>query len=285
MTYLITAATGHIGSLVVQRLIRRGDQPRVFVRNAEKARALFGNRVEIFTGDLADQANLSPALAGSDAVLLINVGPDLAARDEAASKAAARAGVKYLVKLSSCDVREQVGTGVWHARGEAAIRTSGIPFAFVQPTGFMVNALFWAESIRREGVVRSSTGDGKIPFIHSNDIADVVTKALTSREYAGQSLPITGPEALSYPQMTAKIGAAIGRILRFEPICDEGERRQLASFAEPEPSIEAHLSIYRAIRGGRLSGLTRTVERVLGRKPVTFDQWARENAAAFAKFI
>ena len=282
MTYLITAATGHIGSLVVQRLIRRGDQPRVFVRNAEKARALFGNRVEIFTGDLADQANLSPALAGSDAVLLINVGPDLAARDEAASKAAARAGVKYLVKLSSCDVREQVGTGVWHARGEAAIRTSGIPFAFVQPTGFMVNALFWADSIRREGVVRSSTGDGKIPFIHSNDIADVVTKALTSREYAGQSLPITGPEALSYPQMTAKIGAAIGRTLRFEPICDEGERRQLASFAEPEPSIEAHLSIYRAIRGGRLSGLTRTVERVLGRRPVTFDQWARENAAAFA---
>jgi len=281
MTYLITGATGHVGSMVVERLIRRGDQPRVFVRNAERARALFGDRVEIFTGDLADQTTLAPALAGSDAILLINIGYDLAARDEAASKAATAAGVKRLVKLSSCDVREQVGTGVWHARGEAAIRASGIPFTFVQPTGFMANAVFWADSIRREGVVRSSTGDGKIPFIHSNDIADVVTKALTSPEYAGESLPITGPEALSYPEMTVKIGSAIGRPLRFELISDEDERRQLMSFAEPEPSIEAHLSIYRAIRGGRLAGITQTVERVLRRKPVSFDQWARENAAAF----
>ncbi len=39
------------------------------------------------------------------------------------------------------DAQQDVGTGVWHARGEAAIRASGITFTFVQPTGFMVNAL------------------------------------------------------------------------------------------------------------------------------------------------
>jgi uncharacterized protein YbjT (DUF2867 family) len=282
MTYLITGATGNIGSLVTERLIERGHRPRVFVRNVEKARQQYGNRAEIFLGDLADVTSLVPAFAGVDALLLINTGPDLAARDQAAAKAAKTAGVKHLIKLSSYDAREQnVGTGVWHAVGETAIRAARIPFTFVQPTGFMVNALFWAESIKSDGVVRASTEDGRIPFIHSSDIADVIVKALTTREYIGACLPITGPEALSYADMTAKIGFAIGKPVRFEPISEEEERQQLVALDEPEKSIEAHLSIYRAIRNGRLAVVTDTVERVLSRKPITFDQWLQENVAAF----
>ena len=54
MTYLITGATGDVGSKVVERLLRRGDRPRIFVRDAEKAQSRFGDRVEVFVGDLAD---------------------------------------------------------------------------------------------------------------------------------------------------------------------------------------------------------------------------------------
>jgi len=282
MVYLITGATGNVGSLVVERLIARGDRPRIFVRDADKARARFGNRVDVFTGDLADATTLMPALAGADALFLITSGPELATLDELAAKTAKAAGVQHLVKLSSYDAREQnVGTGVWHAAGDAAIRASGVPFTLVQPTGFMVNALWWARSIKAEGVVRSATGDGKIPFIHSDDMADVAIKALTMPEYVGQSLPITGPEALSYADMTAKIGAAIGRPLRFQSISDEEERQKMVNSGDLPRVVTAHLSIYRAIREGRLAAVTDTVERVLGRKPITFDQWARENAAAF----
>ena len=282
MVYLITAATGNVGSLVVERLIARGDRPRIFVRDADKARARYGDRVDIFTGDLGDAKTLRPALEGADALFLVNSGPELAALDELAAKTANAAGVKHVVKLSSYDAREQnVGTGVWHAAGEAAIRESGIPFTFVQPSGFMVNALWWARSIKADGVVRSATGDGKIPFIHSDDMADVAIQALTMPEYVGQSLPITGPKALSYADMTAKIGAAIGRALRFQPISDEEERRKMVDSSDLPKIVTAHASIYRAIREGRLAAVTDTVERVLGRKPITFDQWARENAAAF----
>jgi uncharacterized protein YbjT (DUF2867 family) len=282
MVYLITGATGNVGSLVVERLIARGDRPRIFVRDADKARARFGNRVDVFTGDLAEATTLMPALAGADALFLITSGPELATLDELAAKTAKAAGVQHLVKLSSYDAREQnVGTGVWHAAGDAAIRASGVPFTLVQPTGFMVNALWWARSIKAEGVVRSATGDGKIPFIHSDDMADVAIKALTMPEYVGQSLPITGPEALSYADMTAKIGAAIGRPLRFQSISDEEERQKMVDGGDLPKVVTAHLSIYRAIREGRLAAVTDTVERVLGRKAIKFDQWARENAAAF----
>jgi uncharacterized protein YbjT (DUF2867 family) len=282
MTYLITGATGNIGSLVVERLLTCGSRPRIFVRDAVKARARYGDGVDIFVGDLTDSTTLTPALAGTDAILLINSGHELAARDDAAAQAAKRAGVKHLVKLSSYDALEQnVGTGVWHARGEGAVRASGVPFTFVQPSGFMLNALYWAGSIKNDRVVRSATGDGRIPFIHSDDIADVATQALTTGDHVGASLAITGPEALSYAEMAAKIGSAIGRPIRFEAISEEEARRQQSQWGTPEPLIEARLSIFRAIREGRLSAVTETVERALGRKPKSFDEWAAENAAAF----
>src|ERR1700683_3214209 len=132
-TYLITGATGDIGSRVVERLLERGDRPRVCVRDAEKARARYGNRVDIVSGDLADAGSLLAALQGVDALFLVNSGPEIAKRDEAAANVARAPGVRHLVKLSSMDSQRGVGTGAWHARGESAIRASGIAFAFVQP--------------------------------------------------------------------------------------------------------------------------------------------------------
>jgi uncharacterized protein YbjT (DUF2867 family) len=282
MTYLITGATGNVGSLIVERLIGRGERPRIFVRDRQKAIARYGDRVDVFVGDLADASTLKPALTGADAMLLLTSGHGLAMQDGAAAHAARAAGVSYLVKLSSYDAREQnVGTGVWHAQGEAAIRASGIAFTFVQSSGFMSNALYWARSIKAEGVVRTATGDGKIPFIHPLDIAAVATQALVSKAYLGGALPISGPEALSYAEMASKIGAAIGKPIRFESIADEEARKQQVAWGAPAELVEARLSIFRAIREGRLATVTNTVERVLGRKPIAFDEWARENAAAF----
>jgi len=96
------------------------------------------------------------------------------------------------------DVQHGLAIGAWHERGQAAVRASGVPFTFVQPTGFMSNLLAWAPSINAEAVVGSSTGDGRRAFIHSDDIAAVAVMALTNRAYDGESLPITGPEALSF---------------------------------------------------------------------------------------
>jgi uncharacterized protein YbjT (DUF2867 family) len=192
-TYLITGATGDIGSRVVERLLKRGERPRIFVRHLEKARARYGDRVDFAVGDLGDRGSLLAALEGVDALFLVNSGPELASRDEAAAMVAKSAGVKNLVKLSSMDARQNVGTGAWHARGECAIRASGITFTFVQPAGFMSNALEWASSISAKGVVRAPTGDGRIGFIHPDDIAAVATEALATREYLGESLPISGP--------------------------------------------------------------------------------------------
>jgi uncharacterized protein YbjT (DUF2867 family) len=281
MTYLISGATGDVGSRVVERLLQCGDRPRVFVREEKKARSRFGDRVDIFVGDLSEPASLRAALEGVEALFLVNTGPQIPVQDEGAAKVSKAAGVKHLVKLSSMDVEQGLAIGAWHERGEAAIRAAGIPFTFVQPTGFMSNLLAWAPSIKAEGVIRSSTGDGRRAFIHSDDIAAVATKVLTTREHDGESLPITGPEALSYAEVTEKLGAAIGRRLTFQPISDEEARQRYAASGASPLETEAHVSLWRAIREGRLANITGNIERILGRKPIAMDQWAMENAAAF----
>lgn len=281
MTYLITGATGDVGSKVVDLLIQRGNRPRIFARDANKAQSRFGNRVDLCLGDLANAESLRTALKGVDVLFLVNSGPEIPVRDELAANIAKATGVRHLVKLSSMDVQQGLAIGAWHDRGEAAIRTSGIPFTFVQPTGFMSNLLAWANSIKKEGLVRSSTGDGKRAFIHSDDIAAVATEALTTSNYLGQSLPITGPEALSFAEVTATIATAFGKQLTFQPSSDEEARQRYSAISASTEETEAHVSLWRAIREGRLAAVTDNVERILGRKPIKLNQWLTENTAAF----
>jgi hypothetical protein len=118
----------------------------------------------------------------------------------------------------------------------------------------MVNALHWAGSIksRRRGALGH--------------------KAIVAADHR--------PAGLSYADVTERIGNAIGRTLTFQPISEEEKRRKMLARGESVEIITAHLSIY-AIREGRLARVTDTIERVLGRKPITFDRWVRENIAVF----
>jgi len=282
MKYLIFGGSGNIGSRITERLIARGERPSVFVRNAKKAKVLFGEKVDIHVGDLDEPgSSLAAALAGIDGVFLVTDGPDLDSRDRAVAVAAKSAGVRHVVKLSTLDVHTGVGTGPWHARGELAVRESGVAFTFIQPAGFMVNALGWSHSIRERGVLRTSTGQGKIAFIHPDDIADVATAALTTRDHDGQSLIITGPEALSYGEMAEAIGGAIGRRVRFEVISDQQAYAGVVRWAGKGPYADALVDIWRAVREGRLATVSNGVKQVLGRKAIPFGRWAEENTNAF----
>jgi uncharacterized protein YbjT (DUF2867 family) len=281
MTYLITGATGEVGSRVVRQLLERHIRPRVLARSEEKARSLFGDRVDVCVGDLAAPDSMREAIQGADTVFLVNVGPAIPERDEAAAMISKEVRVRKIVKLSSLDVEHGLAIGAWHEKGEAAIRTTGIPFTFVRPTGFMSNLLAWAHSIRTESVVRSSTADGRRPFIHSEDIASVCLAALLNDEYSGEALPITGPESLTFGEVTAIISEAVGRPLSYQVISDEEARERYSRISGSQEETEAHVALWRAIREGRLAATTDRVERILGRKPIALRQWASENVRSF----
>ena len=110
MTYLITGATGNIGGRVIERLLERGERPRILVRDPEKARERYGKRVDIAVGDLSDATSLASAFAGVDAILLIKYGSR--SGDSRRGSRRRREGCRrqYVVKLSSKDAR----AGSWN---------------------------------------------------------------------------------------------------------------------------------------------------------------------------
>lgn len=69
MKLLITGATGKVGSRLTKRLAARGDDVRALVREPARATDLRGERVELVTGDLLDEASLAAAVRGVDAVV------------------------------------------------------------------------------------------------------------------------------------------------------------------------------------------------------------------------
>ena len=102
-----------------------------------------------------------------------------------------------------------------------------------------------------------------------------------SPKYLGKELAITGPEAVTFAEAAEKIGAAIGRRVRFEAISDQEAGRRFAASGEPVEVVKAHVALWRAIREGRLGMVTGEVERVLGRPPISLDTWVSKNVEAF----
>src|SRR4029077_9299498 len=136
---LVTGATGRAGSQVVRALLERTHEVRAFVRDPAGARDLLGGDAELAVGDFADHASVRAALNGVSDVFLS--GPDDPRRvewEKAVIDAAAAAGVRRIVKLSSIVARRgaPVAFWDWHGRIESHLRQSAIPAVVLRSSFF-----------------------------------------------------------------------------------------------------------------------------------------------------
>ena len=97
MRVLVTGATGYIGGRIVERLLLKGLNVRVLVRDPKKAQARpWADRVEVVQGDLSEPAGLERALQDVDIAYYLvhsmDAGAGFAERDRAAARAFAEAG-------------------------------------------------------------------------------------------------------------------------------------------------------------------------------------------------
>ncbi len=95
------------------------------------------------------------------------------------------------------------------------------------------------------------------------------------------SPPITGREALTFGEVTARISTMIGKELTFQPISDEEAYQRYSNISGSAEETEAHVALWRAIREGQMATVTDNVERILGRQPIGLDEWLIEYAGAF----
>ncbi|MGW0191534.1 SDR family oxidoreductase [Streptomyces sp. NPDC003362] len=274
---LVTGATGNIGRPLVSDLHRRGALP-VRALSREPARAGLPEGVEVFGGDLADPGSVVPALKGARALFLLS-----GHGAEADLLAAAReAGVGHVVLVSSLAVgtHPHLRAVAGHLAAERLLRDSGMAWTVLRPTQFASNALWWADSIRAEGVVRVPYPDVGLPAVHPADIAAVARVALTEPGHAGRVYEVTGPERVTPREQAAALSAVLGRdigVVRTDP---EGAHRELAALIG-EDGAAGVLDLTGRDLTDDLVRVRDTVPRITGVPARTFREWAAGQRAAF----
>jgi uncharacterized protein YbjT (DUF2867 family) len=274
---LVTGATGNVGEELVRALVRDGVEVRALIRrDADRARLPAG--AEGVVGDLNRPDTLGAALEGVRGIHLLSGYEDM----PGFLTAARRAGAEHVVLQSSSAVPGGDMTNAvarYHILSEAAVRESGLTWTFLQPNGFMSNALQWVAQLRSGDVIRAPFADVPVATIDPYDIAAVSARALTTGGHEGRSYRLSGPESLLPADRARVLAEVLGRNLRFEGQLD-GEARAEMSRSMPAEYVDAFFSFF---ADGKLdeSKVLDTVRRVTGRQPRSFEQWAIAHADAF----
>jgi uncharacterized protein YbjT (DUF2867 family) len=193
LTVLVVGATGSIGRLVVDEVLRRGHSVRALIRDAGHARDL-PTQAECVVGDLTQPATLVAAVKGIDAIVFTH-------GSEGGGKAAAEqvdyGGVRNVLRaLGGRTVRIALMTAIgvtdrsgafnratqihdWKRRGERLVRASGLPYTVVRPGWFDLQAPDQDRLVFLQGDTRHA-GNPSDGVVARRQIAEVLVASLTS---------------------------------------------------------------------------------------------------------
>lgn len=266
MKILVTGATGNIGRMVVDHLVRLGaDDIRALSNHPE--RTAFPPEVEVVEGYLRRPSSLPRAFEGVDRMYLA---PALETVTEVVDSARA-AGIEHIVDLSGDE------TSTWQPIARA-VEKSGVGWTHLHAYEFMENATDWAEQIRATGEVREPYPDSADAPIAMDDIARVAATVLLGDGHLGATYTLTGPETFTRAARLQFLAEAIGRELSFVTVSPD---ELTARF---EPAMGEFFARWfvegLAARVDHPQIATGTVADLTGRA-TTFASWAAANAALF----
>jgi uncharacterized protein YbjT (DUF2867 family) len=272
--YLVTGATGNVGSEVVTTLAEAGERVRALVRSP---REIAG--AEPVVGDLNRPDTLADALDGVRGIFLLPGYDDVAGMLDLS----ARASVERVVRLSGGSAASgDLGNAVSHymIQSEQAVRRSGLAWTFVRSSAFMSNALRWLPQLAAGAEVRVPFPTVRVAAIDPHDIAAVVARALTTEGHDGKVHAVSGPQSMLPEEQVAVLAEVLARDLRCVGLTNAEARAEMEA-AMPVEYVDAFFSFY---VDGTLdeSQVLPTVQEVTGRAPRTFEQWARAHADAFS---
>jgi len=188
--------------------------------------------------------------------------------------------VRRIVDLSWMGAATDSGSeaiGRWHAEVERHLVECGVAYTILRASAFMQN---YVGQITVNDTIVGTTATGRASLVDARDVAAVAATVLTQQGHEGRTYDVTGPQALSNPEVAAIISRVTGRRVRYvgttpDLLADGYHRAGLPEWAALD-LVAA--DVYRA--RGRLAQVTDVVERVGRKKPTTFEAFVHELTAA-----
>jgi uncharacterized protein YbjT (DUF2867 family) len=286
---LVIGGRSKIGSALIGELLERDQQVRALARPSEAA-ASFPASVEVVSGDLGDPGSLRDAMVGVARVfLLCGPTPDEVTLNRNAIDAAAAADVELLVRSSilGADSGSPAVFVSDHGRCDEHLRAADVPFAIVRPNMFMQNVPEnTIPSIDESGTFYTNAGEARVSMVDTRDVAAVAAVLLTEAGHQGAELDVTGPEALSYDDVAAKLSSSLGRAVSHVAVSDDAVGSALKGFGLVDWMVDGLVSLFADYRRSGTSGyaseVADTVERLTGPPPRSLDALLGEIAPAGA---
>lgn len=289
MKILVIGGTGMVGSTVVSGLLKQGATVRVMSHSPEKLKKLPAG-VEGCKADLDDPDTLPAAFAGIDSVFLLNA-VGLSETDEGllAVSAAKAAKVKKIVYLS---VFMPAGSEkIPHFRSklpvEKAIKESGIACTILRPNNFFQNDLGLKSAIMQYSVYPQPIGWKGLNRVDVRDVADCAVNALMKSGNEGQTYEVHGPDTLTGEDTAGIYTKHLGREIRYSgndlDAWGEKVKNMMPEFMIPEMRIMYEFFQANGMIASKDS--LEKMEKLLGHKPRTFDDFVKEIAVEWRSAV
>ena len=265
MKIAVTGATGQLGRLVIESLKTKvsADSIVALVRNPEKAAEL-GVEARAFDYEKPEAS----ALAGIDKLLLIS-GNELGQRARQHAnviEAAKAAGLKEIVYTSLLKAdTSSLSLAPEHVATEEAIKASGISYTILRNGWYTENYTGSVKGAVGAGAFIGSAGEGKIASAARADFAAAAAVVLTSDQYVGQTLELSGDSAYTLAELAAEISAQTGKTIPYSNLPEAEYAKILASFGIPEGFAQAIAGWDVSASQGDLFADTKVLSTLIGR--------------------
>ena len=271
MSIVVTGATGHLGRLIVDGLLRDGVAPSDIIagaRNVDKLADLAALGVQVRHLDYTDPASLRTAFEGADTLMLVS-GSEVgqrAAQHKAAIDAAVAAGITRIVYTSAPHAAtSELIDAPEHKVTEELLAKSGLDTTILRNGWYTENYINTAEQAKQTGVVMASVGDGRVASASRVDYADAAVAVLTSEGHSGKVYELSGDVAWTFDDLASAIGAAVGREIVYTPVTADEQAAILKSAGLDDGTIGFVVALDANIRAGLLAETSGDLSRLIGR--------------------
>ncbi len=236
----ITGASGHLGRLVIDQLLKQvaADQVAALARTPAKVADLAARGVQVRAADYNRPETLLPALTGVDKLLLISSSEigQRTAQHRNVIKAAAEAGIELLAYTSILHAdTSPLGLASEHRETEAQIKASGIPSAILRNGWYIENHTAGIPAALEHGVILGSAADGRFAAAARADYAAAAVAALLGEDQAGKVYELAGDTGYTLSELAETVSRESGKEVGYQDLPQGDYRAALISAGFPEP--------------------------------------------------